>query len=173
MIRETYSMVNERYLPGEFLSRFRPSKTFQLANRMVTPLIRWGLPMGVKRAPMALLTVEGRRSGLPRTTPVALEPTDAGWLLVAVYGVSDWSRNLEAAGMAEVTTRGRTTSVEARRLTPEEAGPQLRDSIVEAPAMIRRMTAPYFTAHEGSSVDEWEREALDHPIFILTPTQTE
>ncbi|HSM44526.1 MAG TPA: nitroreductase family deazaflavin-dependent oxidoreductase [Acidimicrobiia bacterium] len=153
------------------MSSFRPSKMFRLANRMVTPFIRLGLPIGVKRAPMALLTVVGRKSGLPRTTPVALETTDGGWLLVAVYGVSDWSRNLEAAGTAEVTTRGRTTSVKARRLTPEEAGPRLRDSIIEAPAMIRRMTAPYFTAHVGSPIDEWEREALDHPVFILTPVR--
>lgn len=153
------------------MSSFRPSTMFRLANRMVTPLIRRGLPMGVKRAPMALLTVKGRTSGLPRTTPVALEATDGGWLLVAVYGVSDWSRNLESAGEAEVTTRGRTTMVEARRLPPAEAGPRLRDSILEAPAMIRRMTAPYFTAHEDSPIEEWEREALDHPTFILTPVR--
>ena len=153
------------------MSSFRPSLMFRLANRVVTPFVRWGLPMGVQRAPMALLTVKGRKSGLPRTTPVALEAADGGWLLVAVFGVSDWSRNLEAAGTAEVTTRGRTTTVEARRLTPEEAGPRLRDSIVEAPAMVRRMTAPYFTAHLASPVDEWEREALDHPVFILTPVR--
>jgi hypothetical protein len=35
--------------------------------------------------------------------------------------------------------------------------------------MIRRMTAPYFSADEGSTPEEWESEAVAHPVFILTP----
>ena len=151
------------------MNRFEPSPLFQFANKLVIPLIRWGIPMGVKRFPMALLTVRGRKSGIPRTTPVALADIDDGWVLVAVYGVSDWSRNLEAAGKADVTTRGKTTKVDARRLPPHEAAPILRDSIAGAPAMIRRMTSQYFAATFESSSEEWAREALDHPVFHLTP----
>jgi len=150
------------------MSRFEPSPLFQFANKLVMPLIRWGVPMGVKRAPMALLTVTGRKSGITRTTPVALASFDDGWLLVAVYGVSDWSRNLEVAGAADVTTRGETTRVKARHLPPEEAGPILRDSIAAAPAMIRRMTSQYFTASLDSSLEAWAEESVAHPVFHLT-----
>jgi deazaflavin-dependent oxidoreductase (nitroreductase family) len=153
------------------MSRFEPSPIFRLANRMVSPLVRWGLPMGVKRAPMALLTVRGRRSGIPRTTPVALASFDAGWLLVAVYGVSDWSLNLEASGEADVTIRGGTMKVEARRLPPQEAAPILRDSLADAPAMIRRMTSRHFTADIESSLEEWAQESVAHPVFHLTPAR--
>lgn len=125
--------------------------------------------MGVKRAPMALLTVPGRKTGIDRTTPVALERRDDGWLLVAVYGVCDWSRNLDAAGTASITTRGETTRVTARRLGPDEGGPVLRDAILGAPAMIRRMTAEYFTASEDSPIEMWEEESVAHPVFVLTP----
>lgn len=125
--------------------------------------------MGVKRAPMALLTVRGRKSGVLRTTPVALARAADGWLVVAVFGVSDWSRNLEAAGQAEITRRGETTNVEARRLGPQEAAPILRDSIADAPALIRRMTSRYFMATVGSVLEDWEQEAVDHPVFLLTP----
>lgn len=149
---------------------FKPSQAFRLANRLVAPLIRMGLPIGVKRSPMALLTVQGRKSGQPRTTPVALAPYGEGWLLVAVYGQCDWSRNLEAAGMATVTQRGRVSEVTARRLPPPEGGPVLREQMSGAPAMIRRMTAPYFTAALDAPVSEWEQEASDHPVFELTPT---
>jgi deazaflavin-dependent oxidoreductase (nitroreductase family) len=62
-------------------------------NPIVTFLLRLGVPMG----PQALLTVPGRNSGLPRTTPVALNPHGAGWLLVSVYGQVDWVKNLRAA----------------------------------------------------------------------------
>lgn len=145
------------------------SPAFRLANKMVAPLIRLGVPMGVRRAPMALLTVRGRKSGLPRTTPVALATLEKGWLLVAVFGVTDWTRNLEAAGEAEVTTRGETKGVDVRRLEPVEAAPVLRDSIADAPGFVRLMTSKYFTASLDSPLGEWEREAVDHPVFVLTP----
>jgi deazaflavin-dependent oxidoreductase (nitroreductase family) len=116
---------------------------------------------------MALLTVAGRKTGLARTSPVALARHGDDWLLVAVYGVSDWSRNLEAAGKATIRSRGRTEEVHATRLAPSEAGPILRDSIAEAPAMIRRMTARYFAADPTSPEDDWQREAVDHPVFVL------
>jgi hypothetical protein len=61
------------------MSQFRPGLFLRIGNRITTPLIRLGLPMG----PMALLTVAGRRSSLPRTTPVAVAPLDEGWRLVA------------------------------------------------------------------------------------------
>lgn len=151
------------------MSRFEPSPIFRLANRLVTPLIRTGFPMGVKRAPMALLNVRGRKSGVLRTTPVALARAADGWLLVAVFGVSDWSRNLEAAQAAEITQRRETTKVKARRLGPQEAAPVLRDSIADAPGVIRRMTSRYFTATVDSALEDWEQEAVEHPVFLLTP----
>lgn len=122
---------------------------------------------------MALLTVVGRKSGVLRHTPVALAPGDDGWLLVSVYGDTDWARNLEAAGFAEITIGGRTIRVRARRLPPAEAGPILRDSIADAPAMIRRMTARYFRAGLDSPPDEWERESRRHPVFDLTEVPQE
>lgn len=151
------------------MSSFQPSPAFALANRAATVFLRWGFPMGTRKAPMALLTVRGRRTGIERNTPVALERRDEGWLLIAVYGVSDWSRNLEAAGSASISRRRRVTEVTARRLPPDEAAPILRDSVGSAPALVRRMTAPYFTATGDSPLEEWEQEAVVHPVFILTP----
>ncbi len=151
------------------MSEFRLPPGFGIANRLVGRLIRWGVPMGSRRTPMALLTVRGRKSGLDRTTPVALEVRDDGWILVAVYGVCDWSRNLEAAGVATITLRGRRTPVTAKRLEPTEAAPVLRDAMARAPRMVRRMTAPYFTADTAAPLEEWAAEAVRHPVFLLTP----
>ena len=104
------------------MSSFRPTMSIRIGNRAVTPLIRLGVPMG----PMALLTVAGRKSGLPRTTPIAVLIDDTGWRVAAPYGVVDWVKNLRAAGRAEVFRRGRKTSVEAEELSAEQAAPVLR-----------------------------------------------
>ena len=149
------------------MSRFQPSRSFRAANRMVVPLLRLGIPMGLRRAPMANLTVRGRKSQVERTTPVSVLPRDDGWLLVAVYGRSDWSINLEAAGEARLTLKGEQIEVSARRLQPGEGGPVLREAMLGAPSMIQRMTAPYFTAGAGSPDADWEREAIAHPVFVL------
>jgi deazaflavin-dependent oxidoreductase (nitroreductase family) len=117
---------------------------------------------------MALLTVRGRRSGLLRTVPVALAPAEDGWILVSVYGVSDWSRNLETARRATITMRGGTTSVDAVRLPPDVAAPILRDAILDAPRLVQRMTSSYFDAGPDSTIADWEEEAVRHPVFHLT-----
>jgi len=117
---------------------------------------------------MALLTVTGRRSGEPRTVPVALAPHHGGWILIAVYGASDWSKNLEAAGEAVIFLRRKTIPVKARRPDPEAAAPILRDAMAAAPKMVQRMTGDYFDTALDAPVDAWEKEALRHPVFVLT-----
>jgi deazaflavin-dependent oxidoreductase (nitroreductase family) len=147
------------------MSGFRLTRTIRIGNRLVTPLIRAGLPLG----PMALLTVSGRKSGLPRTTPVALLPQETGWRLIAPYGVVDWVKNLRAAGIAVVTRRGRKMNVEAEELTPEEAAPQLRDSLLNAGPITRRVVGPYLTVTTDAPLVDWIAEARRHPVFIIRP----
>lgn len=121
---------------------------------------------------MALLTVPGRTTGLPRSVPVALAPVEDGWTLISVYGVSDWSKNLDAAGKATITVRGRTTEVTVERLKPSLAAPILRDAISNAPRMVRRLTAKYYQAKPDSPPAAWEDEAQTHPVYLLAPTPT-
>ena len=63
-------------------------------NSVARRLLKVGMPMG----PNGLLTVRGRKSGLPRTTPVTIvQRNDQRWL-IGVYGETDWVRNLRASG---------------------------------------------------------------------------
>lgn len=93
------------------------------ANKIVSFFLRLGLPMGRQ----ALLTVPGRKTGLPRTTPVALNPSGNGWLLVSVWGWVDWVKNLRASEDAVVTIRGRSIPVASRQLPDGQAALVLRD----------------------------------------------
>jgi deazaflavin-dependent oxidoreductase (nitroreductase family) len=71
-----------------------------------------------------LLTTTGRRSGLPRTTPLTAVPDGDALLLVGSNWAKPthpaWSSNLIANPDATVEIRGHTFDVTARHLTGEE-----------------------------------------------------
>jgi deazaflavin-dependent oxidoreductase (nitroreductase family) len=94
------------------------------ANRVVRALSRLGLPLGTIR----ILTVPGRRSGAPRSTPVSPLTVDGGHYVVAGLAGGDWARNVRAAGHADLA-RGRRHA--AVRLT-EVTDPALRARVMRA-----------------------------------------
>jgi deazaflavin-dependent oxidoreductase (nitroreductase family) len=146
---------------------YRHSTGLRIANRLMTALIKLGLPVRGSGVPTALLTVAGRKSGQPRTTPIALLPDGDGWRLMAPYGVVDWVKNLRAAGSATLTWRGRTFDVTAQELTPAEGAPLLRDAVATASPMLRKAFAPYFSTAPDASLEDWVAGANHHPVFRL------
>ena len=83
----------------------------RLVNRVVTPLARAGLA----GRHTYLLTARGRRSGLPRTTPiVTVEHPPERWL-VSPYGEVGWVHNARA--------RVSSTSPAARALCTHPTSP--------------------------------------------------
>ncbi|HKC19166.1 MAG TPA: nitroreductase family deazaflavin-dependent oxidoreductase [Candidatus Dormibacteraeota bacterium] len=81
-------------------------------NAIARPLLRAGVPLG----PNGLLTVRGRNTGQPRTTPVAIIEFSGRRWIWGPWGEVQWVRNLRAAGRATVTVRGRTEEVTATEL---------------------------------------------------------
>ena len=82
-----------------------------------------GVPLGFN----GLVTVPGRKSGLPRTTPIAIIEVSGRRWIWAPWGESQWVHNLRAAGRATITKRGRTEDVRARELDPTERVGFFRD----------------------------------------------
>ncbi len=142
------------------------AKTYQvpsfvrLGNFFTTTLLRAGLKPGN----MALLTVRGRKSGLPRTTPVSLlgESDGQRWL-IAAFGEVDWVRNLRAAGEASLKRGRRPQHIFVKELSAEEAAPILKKSLAEAPGFLLKN----FDATPESPLKDFEREALNHPVFLV------
>jgi len=101
-------------------------------NKIVVGLQRLGVAFG----PMQLLTVAGRRTGVPRTFPIAVVSVNGGRYICQAYPKAAWVANVRAAG--EVTlTRGRRTS--AARLTEvpvEERRPLLHELVAQSPASV-------------------------------------
>lgn len=127
-------------------------------NYMMTALVRLGL--GPRRT--HLLTVAGRKTGRPFTTPVSLVLDGERRWLVAPYGEVSWVKNARAAGQVTLARGGRRETLRIRPATPAESAPVLRAYIAEEP-----ITRPYFDADPGSPLAAFEAEADRHPVFLL------
>lgn len=82
--------------PQPMRNRSHPRVPFVVpfVNPIVRALMRLGVPFG----PNALLTVRGRKSGTPRTTPVAMVEIGGRNWVIGTFGQVNWVRNLRAAG---------------------------------------------------------------------------
>lgn len=87
---------------------------------MFTPITNRLLAAGVPLGPNGLLTVRGRKSGLSRTTPLAIIEVSGRRWIWSPWGDVHWVRNLRAAGHATITVRGRSQDVAVTELN----GPQ-------------------------------------------------
>jgi deazaflavin-dependent oxidoreductase (nitroreductase family) len=80
--------------------------------------------LDVAGLPNLKLTVRGRKSGQPRSTPLLAVPRGQDWLIAGSnFGGPKqpvWVVNLEANPDAQITVKGRTRNVTARRLEGEE-----------------------------------------------------
>jgi deazaflavin-dependent oxidoreductase (nitroreductase family) len=119
-------------------------------NAIARPLIALGVPMG----PDVLLTVKGRKSGLPRTTPVTICDYGGRRGFISPFGQTNWARNLRAAGAATIRFGSKREEVRAIELDQDEAV-----------RFIREVIAPIAAT---SKIGDWfvrnvDRIDLDHP----------
>lgn len=134
-----------------------------ILNPIAQRLLRLGVPMG----PNALLTVRGRRSGVPRTTPVAVLAVDGRRWIASPYGEVHWVRNLRAAGEAVLTTGRRRETLRAVELTRPEAAAFFAD--VMRPYVRRRPLGRWVLTLLGARemVEDPRGASERHPVFEL------
>jgi deazaflavin-dependent oxidoreductase (nitroreductase family) len=133
------------------------------ANVMTTTLLRAGFKLvGYGHYSMYLLTVRGRKSGLPRTIPIAIIEQNGKRYVGSVYGIVDWVRNLRAAGEATLTRGRRSETVTVRELPQGEAALVLREDVKGGNPF-----AHYYGVTADSSLEEFERAVLTHPVFLF------
>jgi hypothetical protein len=81
--------------------------------------------------------------------------------LVATFGLVDWVRNLRAAKEATLTRGRRPEAISVVELAPAEAAPILKSCIGTGGPI----TEGYFDVTPESPLQDFEREALRHPVF--------
>ncbi|HYX50652.1 MAG TPA: nitroreductase family deazaflavin-dependent oxidoreductase [Ktedonobacteraceae bacterium] len=139
----------------------------RIANVLTTTLLRVGVPLVgpglvIGNYPMYLLTVRGRKSGQPRTVPIAIMKRNGKSYVGSPFGIVDWVRNLRAAGEAILTRGRRSETVIARELPPGEAASVIREEIKDGNPFMH-----YYGITADSSPEEFERAAASHPLFVF------
>jgi deazaflavin-dependent oxidoreductase (nitroreductase family) len=143
------------------------AKTYR--RHLGTRLINWWVPtltkLGLGAHYRQILTVPGRKTGRPHSTPVDVIEVGGRRWLVAGYGPANWVLNTRAR--REVTlSRGRhSETYKVEEVRGEEAIPVLRQYIAEV-----RVTRPYFDARPNSSDEALAAEVSIHAVFRLIPS---
>ena len=106
-------------------SAARVPRRVMLFGAVLRFLLKAGIPLGPNR----LITIRGRKSGLPRMTPLAVIAVSGRRYVWAPWGEVHWVRNLRAAGHAIITVRGRKEEVHSIELDPTERVGFFRDTL--------------------------------------------
>lgn len=114
--------------------RIRPPWWLKPANKVFILLSRLGVSFGGESP--VVLTVVGRKSGKPRSTPITPMYVDGQRYVVGGFPGADWVANVRAAGEATLT-RGRARErVRMVEMPAEEARPLLRAFPTEVPTGV-------------------------------------
>ncbi|TQM03819.1 nitroreductase/quinone reductase family protein [Pseudonocardia kunmingensis] len=104
-------------------SPYTPPRWLKPMNKVFLGLRRLGI--GMKELPV--LTVPGRKSGKPRSTPLSVLEHEGNRYLLEGFPGADWARNVRAAdGIATLATGRRSERVRLVELDPQAALPVLR-----------------------------------------------
>ena len=121
--------------------------------------------LGIAPGPTTRLTVTGRTSGKPRTTPVYLfEHQNDRWI-VSPYGERAWVKNTRANAGAAHIQRGRRR--ETVRLEEVDAAPAT--PVLLAYLAFASYPRAYFDITQDSPLASVEAEAPRHPVFRVHP----
>ena len=140
---------------------YRVGAFVRISNAIVAALLRRGVKVGNN----ALLTVPGRSSGEPRTTPVTILEWGGERWLQSPFGEVNWVRNLRAAGRGTLTRGGRSEAISVIELSPAEAAPVQKGALASFPSLIKS----YFDVTPDSPLEDFEKEAPRHPLFRIVP----
>ena len=142
----------------------RVPRSVSIFSPILKGLLAAGVPLGYNR----LVTIRGRKSGLPRTAGIAVIETSGRRWIWAPWGEVHWVRNLRAAGHATVNIRGRMEEVRATELDPAERVAFFRDTLL--PFVRRfRFGVTFIKIVDGVDLNDPVKAAEGRVVFELLP----
>ncbi|WP_310777428.1 nitroreductase family deazaflavin-dependent oxidoreductase [Mycobacterium sp. Z3061] len=145
------------------MSEIRPPRFLKPMNTLMKAVQKLGVPTG----PAMVLTVPGRRSGQPRSTPMTPFDFRGGLYVVAGYPGADWAANARAAGTGTLSRGRRRRQVRIVELSVDDARPVLREFPTKVPVGVA------FAKRSGlvsdGSPDEFEALAGRLAVFRFDP----
>jgi deazaflavin-dependent oxidoreductase (nitroreductase family) len=125
--------------------------------RMNVAVLRRGLKIGSQY----LLTVPGRKSGAPRSTPISMVTLGDERYIVSAFSGADWVKNVRAAGTGSLRRGRRAEAVRLVEVPDTERDPVLRAFLQQVPGGVR-----FF---ESSEPDAVVAAASRYPVFHVIP----
>jgi deazaflavin-dependent oxidoreductase (nitroreductase family) len=123
--------------------------------------------LGLRTGPAMVLTVPGRKTGQPRSTPMTPFTHDGALYTVAGYPGTDWAANARAAGTGLLTRGRKSRRVKIIELRSTDARPILRAFPGQVPVGVS------FAKRSGlvqdGTPDEFERLAGRLAVFRFDP----
>jgi deazaflavin-dependent oxidoreductase (nitroreductase family) len=135
-----------------------PPRSLKIANKVIVTLQRLGVPM-----PMPTLTVPGRKSGQPRSTPVHPYEVDGRRYVVGGHAGADWVKNARAAGTGVLCRGRRREPVRLTEVPEAERGPILRAFPTQVPHGVSMFLKTGTV--ENASPEAFEAAAPRCPVF--------
>jgi deazaflavin-dependent oxidoreductase (nitroreductase family) len=149
-------------------ARIRPPWWLKYVNKVMIGLHKLGVGFG-GNGPV-VLTVVGRKTGKPRSTPVTPMTVDGKRYVVGGLPGSDWSANAKAAGEATLQVGRRTERINMVEMSAEEARPLLREFPIKVPTGVGFVKSAGLVT--GPNPDEFEALAGRCPVFRLDSVNT-
>jgi deazaflavin-dependent oxidoreductase (nitroreductase family) len=146
------------------VDELHPPRGISIVNAISKPLLAAGVPMAFN----GLISIRGRKTGLPRTTPVAIiRVGDRRWVW-SPWGEVNWVRNLRAAGRATITFRREEGAVRADELTPDQRIGYFRDVLGPLARSVPGGSWLIKT-FDGVDLSDPVSAAARRPVFELHP----
>lgn len=143
----------------------KPPWWLKPANKVFIQMSRLGMSFGGESP--VVLTVTGRKSGAPRSTPVTPMTVDGRQYVVAGFPGADWVANARAARAATIARGRHVRRVRMAELSADDARPILRLFPTEVPTGVGFMKRAGLVT-EGRP-EEFEALAGRCAVFRLDP----
>lgn len=141
--------------------------------RLSAPITRRMLRFGVPMGPNALLTISGRRTGRPRTVPLAVAEIGGRRYVVGTFGETNWVLNLRHSAQAELRTGSGAERVRALELTAEQKldffGHALPRYLASLPLRWRLMVRVLLALAAPQMLRRPAQAARTRSVFELVP----
>ena len=147
-------------------AHLKPPWWLKPMNKVFMFMLRLGLPISGKEGPL-VLTVPGRKSGEPRSTPVTPMYVDDKRYVVAGFPGADWVKNARAADTATLTAGRASETIRMVELSAEDARPLLRQFPNLVPTGVGFMKRSGLVA--DGTPDEFEALAGRCAVFRFDP----
>src|SRR4030088_1765537 len=123
------------------------------------------LALGISLNGSTLITVPGRKTGRPHSTPITMVEFQGQRYVQSPFGSVNWVRNLRAAGKDTLSWGRRRETIVVTELTPEQRAAVIRSILPRAPMVIRY----YFDVTPESSVEDIIQDAPGLPMYAVRP----